>query len=32
VLAAVRRRLPEGEVHGVEGQLPKELKELWLGA
>ncbi len=32
VLDAVRRRLPEGEVHGVEGQLPKDLKELWLGA
>ena len=32
VLYAVRRRLPEGEVRGVEGQLPKDLKELWLGA
>lgn len=32
VLHAVRRRLPEGEIHGVEGQLPKELKEFWLGA
>lgn len=32
VLHAVRRRLPEGEIHGVEGQLPKDLKEFWLEA
>lgn len=29
VLRATRARISEGELHGVEGQLPKELKELW---
>lgn len=29
VLRATRTRISEGELHGVEGQLPKELKELW---
>ncbi|WP_373048775.1 DUF2267 domain-containing protein [Vulgatibacter sp.] len=29
VLRATRARIPTGELHGVEGQLPKDLKELW---